>query len=159
MCLLKHLPQGQAWHLGVPLYSILRLGSNRVGCLVDVSWMDYVKMWDTQRSVKWEGSRSTTHASEQRMLAVLPSPPKCWIWGTLSRCGALKSKKLLCLEGETPEREGECTDTVGFLVRPVPTPVRPSEPAGGYGFLREALRNPGEKGPEIPGDPGATGWR
>lgn len=78
--------------------------------------------------------RNTAHALGQGMLAVLPSLPKCWIWGTVSRCGASKSKKLLCLEGETPEGEGECTNAVGFLIGPVPAPVAPQNVLGAMDF-------------------------
>lgn len=96
------------------------------------------------------------------MLSCLSLPE--WTFKTLCRDGALKSKKLLCLEGEIPEEEEESLDAAEFLGGACAfLPVPPSELVGANGFLREVPGNPEEEGPHNPGGPGLSGevalWR
>lgn len=80
-------------------------------------------------------SKSTIHAPGQRMLWCLSLPR--WTFGTPSRRTALKSKKLLCLEGETPERQEESLMPLSSLVGPVPCAPFPLQNMLGTGGSQE----------------------
>ena len=60
-----------------------------------------------------------------------------WTFGTPSRCSVLKSKKLLCLEGETPERQEESLMPLSSLVGPAPRVPFPLQNMLGTGGSQE----------------------
>lgn len=90
-----------------------------------------MKIWDTKRSVKWVGPQEYDPCLRAKDAVQLSLPKRTC--GTLSRHGDLKSKKLLCLEGEIPERGRREHWSCKFPVGPVPAPVPSSKPVCGGG--------------------------